>query len=192
MKKRGNVGHAFSDHIFEERVRKKRGGSFGRPLHLYRLIPLVILLTIFALLSMRLFTLQVVRASYYSKLSDANRIRTVLIPAPRGIIFDRNGVALVRNIPAFSILKNGKEIEWLDQEDALKRLTRGESILATVKREYVYKDLFAHVLGYVGQVNSDEVLLPDFRDYGLSDFTGRMGLEEKYEKFLHGKNGKQW
>lgn len=191
MKKRGNVGHAFSDHIFEERVRKKRGGSFGRPLHLYRLIPLVILLTIFALLSMRLFTLQVVRASYYSKLSDANRIRTVLIPAPRGIIFDRNGVALVRNIPAFSILKNGKDIEWLDQEDALKRLTRGESILATVKREYVYKDLFAHVLGYVGQVNSDEVLLPDFRDYGLSDFTGRMGLEEKYEKFLHGKNGKQ-
>jgi penicillin-binding protein 2 len=34
-------------------------------------------------------------------------------------------------------------------------------------------------------------LLPDYKDYGISDFTGRMGLEEQYEKFLHGQNGKQ-
>ena len=40
-------------------------------------------------------------------------------------------------------------------------------------------------------INSDELLLPDFSDYGVSDFTGRMGLEEQYEKFLHGQNGKQ-
>ena len=190
MRKRGDVGHAFSDHVFEQRAKRRKGISFGRPWHLYRLIPLVLLSAIFVLLFMRLFTLQVVRASYYSKLSDQNRIRTVLIPAPRGIIFDRNGEALVRNVPAFSTL-NKKEVEWLDQEDALRRLTRGESILATVKREYVYKDIFSHVLGYVGQVNSEEVLLPDFSDYGLADFTGRMGLEEEYEKYLHGKNGKQ-
>ncbi len=190
MRKRGSIGHAFSDHVFEEKARRKKGISWGRPWHLYRIIPLIVLIAIFTLLFMRLFTLQIVRASYYSKLSDANRIRTVIIPAPRGIIFDRNGEALVRNVPAFSTL-NKNEVEWLDQEEALKRLTKGESIVATVKREYIYKDIFSHALGYVGQVNSDEVLLPDFRDYGLSDFTGRMGLEEAYEKYLHGKNGKQ-
>ncbi len=185
-----NIGHAFSDHVFEKRIKTRRGFNQRKPRHLYRLIPLLLLSILFIVLALRLFTLQIVRASYYSKLSDANRIRTVLIPAPRGIIFDRNGEALVRNVPAFSILKDNRVL-WLDQEEALERLTKGEGIIASVKRDYVYKDIFSHVLGYVGQVNSDEVFLPDFKDYGLSDFTGRMGLEEEYEKFLHGRNGKE-
>jgi penicillin-binding protein 2 len=189
MNQKHSVGHAFSDHVFEERLRRKKG--FTNPHYgLYRFIPLLILCLVFVLLAMRLFTLQIVRASYYSRLSDANRIRTVLIPAPRGIIFDRNGNALVRNIPAFGILQNNK-IEWLNREDAMKKVTKGQNVLAIVKRDYLYKDLFSHVLGYVGQVNSDELLLPDYKDYGISDFTGRMGLEEQYEKFLHGQNGKQ-
>jgi len=190
MRKKRDVGFAFSDHVFEERIKRKRNfsnSSFGGIL---RLIPIVVLLIIFSLLVMRLFTLQVVRASYYSRLSDENRIRTILIPAPRGIILDRNGNALVRNVPAFNILKDNKVV-WLDQDDALKRLAKGENVFATVKREYVYKDIFSHVVGYVGQVNNEELLLPDFKNYGLSDFTGRMGIEEQYEKFLHGQNGKQ-
>lgn len=190
MRKKRDVGFAFSDHVFEERIRRKRnfsGSSFGGVL---RLIPMVVLLIIFSLLIMRLFTLQIVRASYYSRLSDENRIRTILIPAPRGIILDRNGNALVRNVPAFNILKDNKVV-WLDQDDALKRLAKGENVFATVKREYVYKDIFSHVVGYVGQVNNEELLLPDFKNYGLSDFTGRMGIEEQYEKYLHGQNGKQ-
>jgi penicillin-binding protein 2 len=190
MRRKSTVGHAFSEHVFEERIKRRRGFSGSNFAGYYRFVPLLILCLVFALLLMRLFTLQVVRASYYSRLSDANRIRTVLIPAPRGIIFDRNGNALVRNIPAFGVLKNNK-VEWVDRDEALKKVTRGQEVLAIVKRDYVYKDIFAHVLGYVGQVNSDELLLPAFKDYGISDFTGRMGLEEQYEKFLHGKNGKQ-
>lgn len=190
MRKKGVVGHAFSDHVFEERVKRKKGFSGSQLEGLYNFIPLLILCVVFALLAMRLFTLQIVRASYYSRLSDANRIRTELISAPRGIIFDKNGEALVRNIPAFGTIKNNK-IEWLDRDQALKMAANGTSVLAIIKRDYLYKDIFSHVIGYVGQVNSDELLLPDYKDYGISDFTGRMGLEEQYEKFLHGQNGKQ-
>ncbi len=190
MVKKQQVGHAFSDHVFEERIKRKRGFSSSGFNHLIHFVPLVVLCIVFVLLAMRLFTLQIVRASYYSKLSDANRIRTVLIQAPRGIILDRDGNALVRNVPAFNILKDSK-VEWLDRDDALKRVTKGENVFATIKREYTYKDIFAHVIGYVGQINSDELLLPDYKEYGISDFTGRMGLEEEYEKFLHGQNGKQ-
>ncbi len=190
MRRKVAIGHAFSEHVYEERIKRRRGFSNSNFQGFFRFVPLLILCLVFALLVMRLFTLQVVRASYYSRLSDENRIRTVLIPAPRGIIFDRSGNALVRNIPAFGVLKNNK-VEWLDRDEALKRVTKGEGVLAIVKRDYVYKDIFAHVLGYVGQVSSDELLLPEFRDYGISDFTGRMGLEEQYEKFLHGQNGKQ-
>ncbi|MDO8270286.1 MAG: penicillin-binding protein 2 [Candidatus Levybacteria bacterium] len=190
MIKKRNVGHAFSDHVFEERIKRKRGFSNTNFSGVLRLFPLLILCVVFIFLVLRLFTLQVVRASYYSRLSDENRIRTILLPAPRGIILDRQGNALVRNTPAFSILRNNK-IEWLGQDEALSRVSKGESILATVKREYIHKDIFSHVVGYVGQVNSDEILLPDFKNYGLSDFTGRMGLEEQYEKLLHGQNGRQ-
>lgn len=190
MRSNKNIGHAFSDHVFEKRIKTKKGFSPRQPRNLYRLIPLLLLFIFFITLILRLFTLQIVRASYYSKLSDENRIRTVIIPAPRGIIFDRNNNALVRNVPSFSVLQDGKVV-WIDQEEALKRLSDGESVVATVKREYVYKETFVHVLGYIGQVTAEELLLPEFKDYGLSDFTGRMGLEEEYEKFLHGQNGKE-
>lgn len=190
MRNKKTIGHAFSDHVFEERIKKRREGSNFRGRGLYRFLPLVILFAVAAILSLRLFTLQVVRAEYYSRLSDENRIRTVLVPAPRGIIFDRKGQALVRNIPAYNILKNGK-IEWLSNDEALTRMSKGEPILETVKRDYLYKDIFSHVVGYVGQVSEDELLLPEYDNYGLSDFIGRLGLESQYEKILHGHNGKQ-
>ena len=41
----------------------------------------------------------------YKKLSNNNRTRTVLVPAPRGIIFDRLGRPLVRNVPVFEITR---------------------------------------------------------------------------------------
>ena len=190
MRRKGMVGHAFTDHVFEERVRKRKGWGVPGGYGFKMIIPYLILGLVFILLAMRLFTLQIVRASYYSRLSDENRIRTLIIPAPRGIILDRNGNALVRNVPAFNVLKNGK-VEWLEQDDALRRVAKGELVYATVKREYIHKDIFAHVIGYVGQISSEELLLPKFKDYGLSDFTGRMGLEQQYEQFLHGRNGKQ-
>jgi len=188
--RKGSVGHAFSDHIFEERVKRRRGFSGSGLHHFLRFVPLLLICIVFVLLSLRLFTLQVVRADYYSRLSDENRIRTQLILAPRGIIMDRNNKPLVRNIPAFGMLQDNK-IVWLEHNDALARISKGEKVFATIKRDYIYKDILSHVVGYVGQVNSDELLLPDFDEYGLSDFTGRMGLEEQYEKLLHGQNGKQ-
>lgn len=51
----------------------------------------------FLLLIMRLWQLQILQGSEYRKLSEANRLRIVNIPAPRGIIFDRNNIPLVKN-----------------------------------------------------------------------------------------------
>lgn len=193
---RRSVGLAFSDHVFEEKIKRRRGFSGSTSEVLLRFVPIIFLIIAFIALSLRLFTLQIVRASYYSRLSDENRIRTVLIPAPRGIIFDRNGIALVRNTPSFSkLVKDGKsknkKIEWFNRDEALKRIAKGENIIATPRREYLYKEAFSHVLGYIGQISSDESLRPEFSDYGLSDFTGRMGIEEQYEKILHGDNGRE-
>lgn len=51
----------------------------------------------FLLLIMRLWQLQILQGTDYRRLSEANRLRIVNIPAPRGIIFDRNQRPLVKN-----------------------------------------------------------------------------------------------
>ena len=56
---------------------------------------------VFLLLIMRLWQLQILQGSEYRKLSEANRLRIIAIPAPRGIIFDRNGMPLVKNSPYY-------------------------------------------------------------------------------------------
>lgn len=62
----------------------------------------------FVLLGVRLFYLQVIRGEEFRRLSENNSIRLQLLDAPRGLVFDRNGVLLVDNRPSFdlSIIKN--------------------------------------------------------------------------------------
>ena len=46
---------------------------------------------------------QVVRGDYYRGLADNNRIRTLPIQAPRGLIFDRENQLLVENVPSYNL-----------------------------------------------------------------------------------------
>ena len=47
--------------------------------------------------------MQIVRGSFFRDRSENNRLRTIFIPSPRGVISDRNGEPLVRNRPSFNI-----------------------------------------------------------------------------------------
>lgn len=62
-----------------------------------------VVIAAFALIIIRLWQLQILQGDEYLKLSEANRLRIINIHAPRGIIFDRNGIPLVRNTPFFSV-----------------------------------------------------------------------------------------
>ncbi|MCD6588963.1 MAG: hypothetical protein J7K88_10490, partial [Candidatus Fermentibacteraceae bacterium] len=73
--------------------------SHERP---YRSVLIVSVLA-FLVLAAKLFDLQVLNGEYYRELSSRNHIRSVMRPAPRGIIRDRNGVVLTDNIPAFTV-----------------------------------------------------------------------------------------
>ena len=52
----------------------------------------------------RLLNLQVVEAQRYQKLAQSNQFNFRLIPPPRGLILDRNGVTLASNRPNFRLL----------------------------------------------------------------------------------------
>jgi penicillin-binding protein 2 len=68
-------------------------------------------LAIFLLLVFRLWYLQVISFDRYRVLSEKNRTRYIPITAPRGPIYDRNGLVLVENRPAFDISVLRQEIE---------------------------------------------------------------------------------
>jgi penicillin-binding protein 2 len=61
------------------------------------------ILLIFAVFAHRLHHLQFVRGEYYRSRADDQRLNEVSIPAPRGIIYARDGTPLVRNVPSFSV-----------------------------------------------------------------------------------------
>jgi len=49
------------------------------------------------------FQTQILRSDTYVLQSDANRLRPIPIPAPRGTIFDRNGRIVAENIPGYAL-----------------------------------------------------------------------------------------
>ena len=53
-------------------------------------------------------------------------------------------------------------------------------------REYVFGNVLSHVLGYVGEVDEDEIKKGD---YELKDMVGKMGIEKEYDSKLRGING---
>ncbi|MBP7832687.1 MAG: hypothetical protein KA035_02850 [Candidatus Levybacteria bacterium] len=193
MRKRFKTGIAFSDSIEERTFRfsgsKTNNPFFKRPDFL-TIIPLIVLLCVFVILATRLFFVQVVQGAYYTRLADDNRTRTVVIPAPRGILFDRMKRPLVRNVPVFEVVKDGKP-EIISKEQALQLISEDKNVFESVAREYLYKDAFSHVIGYTGHVSEDELLMPAFKGYAISDFVGKMGLEKFYESKLHGINGRE-
>jgi len=65
-------------------------------------------------LSLRLFSLQVMKASYYKRISDENRIRLVPLQAPRGIITDQNGRVITFNRPSYTVFLIPYEVKNLD------------------------------------------------------------------------------
>jgi cell division protein FtsI/penicillin-binding protein 2 len=62
------------------------------------------LLCIFFILAARLGYLQIIKGQYFRDLSDNNRIRSQILEAPRGIIFDRQQKPLLENIAGYNLV----------------------------------------------------------------------------------------
>ncbi|MGH7262430.1 MAG: penicillin-binding protein 2 [Candidatus Rokuibacteriota bacterium] len=75
----------------------------------------------FLVLLGQLWYLQVLEGARLRDLSEKNRIRVRPAAAPRGILFDRNGLALVDNRPAFTLSLIPREME--NRESVLAHLS---------------------------------------------------------------------
>ncbi len=63
----------------------------------------VLLAGSFVLLASAFYRAQVLRHADYLMQSEENRLREVPLPAPRGIIYDRNGEVIAENLPGYTV-----------------------------------------------------------------------------------------
>lgn len=67
----------------------------------------------------------------------------------------------------------------------------GIEITAHASRYYPMAGVNAHVLGYVGRIDADEMQKLDKKDYSGTTYVGKVGVEKFYEQDLHGTVGYQ-
>lgn len=185
------TGIAFSDYIIKETPTRKRYNYEGNENKNRSFFLLVLFGFVFIILFSRLIYVQIIKGNYFRYLSNSNRTKTVIIHAPRGIIFDRNGTPLVFNVPGFREIVNGKTV-FLPKDEALNLIAQGKKDLEVDNlREYPYKEDFSHVIGFTGQISQDQLGLVDFSSYKSGDVIGKEGLEQEYESLLKGTDGRQ-
>jgi penicillin-binding protein 2 len=183
--------------------------------------------------------LQIQQHEEYATRSEENRIRLDPIVPARGLVYDRNGVLLADNAPAYRLDIVPERVEDMPQllaalrervalsEDELRRFenarkgTRrfkpialklrlsedeiarlavdrhrfpGIEVVPYLTRRYPFGELTAHIVGYVGRIDQDDVDAMEAR--GESRFAalphiGKTGLERYYESRLRGDVGYQ-
>jgi penicillin-binding protein 2 len=193
-----------------------------------------LMILLFGLVSVRLYYLQVLHHKENVELADRNRIRIRRVPAPRGLVFDRNHRPLVDTKPSFDAVIVPEDSDNLSETiERLQRYTGAEDIAGkiadaddagrppyepvtvaerlgwrevvalethqldlpgvsleiTPARHYLYGQLAAHLLGYVGEVTKNDLI--EKPDYHNGDEIGKFGLERVDENFLRGNAGGQ-
>jgi penicillin-binding protein 2 len=83
----------------------------------------MVVLAAFAVLLLRLWSLQVLSGERYLNAAQDNQLRTVRIQAPRGPVLDRNGKVLVGNTPGMSVLIRPADLPTEGRYQLLRRLS---------------------------------------------------------------------
>lgn len=85
-----------------------------------------------AILLFRVAYLQIVQGNTYLVLAEGNRQRVLPIPAERGLLYDRNGIQLTKNVPNFSLAISPQELPGTKTEKSREDRARIVSKLAAL------------------------------------------------------------
>jgi penicillin-binding protein 2 len=67
----------------------------------------------------------------------------------------------------------------------------GMTVRAESQRNYPSGLTAAHLLGYVGEVSSDQLEKPEYAELHLGSIIGQYGVEKTYDRFLRGRAGQK-
>ncbi|VVA44270.1 conserved hypothetical protein [Candidatus Roizmanbacteria bacterium] len=140
-------------------------------------IALIFLLLI--VMFLRLFQLTIVKGNYYRTISEQNRLREIVIEAPRGEIVDRKGFAIAKNLDPD-----------INQKINPGLLDNNQKIIS--RRVYKNPEAIAPLIGY-RQIADNNDLKNDTcqNKLQLGNRTGKKGVEKLFDCQLRGISGKK-
>jgi len=155
----------------------------------------ILLVFVFVVLWARLWELQIFKGKTNRILADSNRIQRKIIEAPRGLILDRHGEILAKNEPVYEIKDEASSKKVIARDEALILQAESPDTIVEIKQKrlYPFRDLFAHLIGYVGEISEKELKEEklDLKGYGPGSLVGRAGVESQYEELLKGREGSE-
>ncbi len=195
----------------------------------------VVVALVMGLLVASFFRIQVLGSDAWELRARENRVRQLPLPAPRGVIYDRQGRIVADNSPGYAITilpgprsliratleRMGEHMEM--PEARIERLlgflarygqqplvVEADADFAVVsaleerrtdfpnvyiemrpRRRYLTGQASGHVLGYMGEITSEELESEEFSDarYQQGMVVGKTGIEKEYESHLQGRQG---
>jgi len=129
----------------------------------FRILRIGILLA-FAVLALQLAQVQLVQGGYYRNAANQNRFRLIQTDALRGIVYDRTGRILVRNIPSFNVSIVPADLP----DDQEERVYQKLSALLNVPIDTVIENTASDVVGRLPS-DIDRTVIPPKRKPGLRE-----------------------
>lgn len=193
----------------------------------------VVIVLLIVLVS-RLIYMQVYQHERYATLARNNQVGLVYVAPTRGLIYDRHGELLAKNIPTFNLEIISNQVDNLESTIAalqqyipiseadinyykkqlrfkgkfesipirtklsesevakfavVKYQFPGVDVAARLTRYYPENELFSHVIGYMAPISEEELNDIELSQYRGIFQIGKVGIEQSYEKVLHGRVG---
>ena len=138
------------------------------------------------------YTLEITPARVHNLDALIDELATVVDIAPKDRKRFRKLLDESRNFESLPI-RNRLSDEEVARFSVNRYRFPGVEIKARLFRQYPHKDLTAHIVGYIGRINSKDVEALEASgqsaNYRGTDHIGKTGLEQTYEASLHGTTG---
>lgn len=109
-------------------------------------VVVLLILIVFGFLLYNFWKVQLLNGDWYAELAHNNRVRKVVIPAPRGNIYDSKGVILADNRPSYDVEVIIEDIPTAQREQIANILT---DILDMPREEVIHKIKVSRRVPYV-------------------------------------------
>lgn len=121
---------------------------------------------VFLIYIIRLFAYQILQGPEYAAIAEENRISEINTPAQRGVILDRNGFVLARNIPAYNVVITPAQLP--DDEGAIQEIYRQLSEMLNVPIN-------------LGEVTPEDPYVPCLSEHGITQIVNYGETTAPYE-----------
>ncbi len=150
----------------------------------FRWLYIISIILMVSLLSRGAF-LQIGQSDKYRGLAEGNRLRSVTLAAPRGILYDRHGEQLVENVPSYQLVMRPVDVptDKEQQEKLFKKIAKEYEIsLDQLNEIYSAQDVLSfNPVPVLRDIPRDQALLLQAKSADYPGFSAEATAIREYE-----------